>query len=305
MNWDNVSLAVLGLSAFFSAFTVALWISLTIWTFRDMRARSRDAFAQLLAALMGLVLGPFGVALYFILRPRETLAEKYERSLEEEALLQDIEERQICPGCKQPIESDYMLCPICHARLRKPCIHCERLIHPRWSVCPYCAESQKAMPGIDRAGRVTLLDLQREEELSVAESQGQAEPVAVLEADAMRNLNQTAMDEAWDTEWSETEESGASPQLFPAADDEPGPAPSAPEGQEEADQDWLPVSRDALDLSPATSGVEQEDNGFEVFSTPEEALDLDPSAPEAEEEAEADAGAGQARKGMLSFFRRR
>ena len=162
MNWNNVSLVVLGLVAFFSAFTVALWISLVIWTFRDMRARTRDAFAQLLASLMVLVLGPLGVVLYLILRPRETLAEKYERSLEEEALLQDIEERTICPACKQPIEPDYMLCPICHTRLRRPCVHCGRLLHPRWSMCPYCAKSQAPIPGAERAGRVTLLDLEQE-----------------------------------------------------------------------------------------------------------------------------------------------
>lgn len=165
MNWNNISLIVLGLAAFFGAFVVALWVSLVIWTFRDMRARTRDAFAQLLASLMVLVLGPFGIVLYFILRPRETLAEKYERSLEEEALLQDIEERHICPGCKQPIESDYIVCPICHTRLRHPCIHCGRLIHPRWSLCPYCAQSQRPVPGVERAGQVTLLDLEEEEAL--------------------------------------------------------------------------------------------------------------------------------------------
>ncbi len=168
MNWNNVSLIVLGLSALIGAFTVALWISLVIWTFRDMRSRSRDAFAQLLAALMVLVLGPLGALLYLLLRPRETLAEKYERSLEEEALLQDIEERQICPGCKQPIEQDYVVCPICHVRLRQPCANCGKLIHPRWSVCPYCATSQKALPGIEGVGRVTLADLEREEALAAA-----------------------------------------------------------------------------------------------------------------------------------------
>jgi hypothetical protein len=172
MNWNNVSLVVLGLSAFFGAFVVALWASLVIWTFRDMRARTRDAFAQFLASLMVLVLGPFGVILYFVLRPRETLAEKFERSLEEEALLQDIEERQICPGCKQPIQPDYVLCPICHTRLRTPCIHCGRLIHPRWGLCPYCAQSQEPIPGLDRAGNVTLQDLEAEpDEIALAEGQ--------------------------------------------------------------------------------------------------------------------------------------
>lgn len=160
MNWNNLSLVILGLVAFFSAFSAALWISLVIWTFRDMRARTRDAFAQLLAAFMVFVLGPFGTILYLMLRPKETLAEKYERSLEEEALLQDIEERTICPACKQPIENDYMVCPVCHTKLRQHCVHCGRLIHPRWSVCPYCGKTQAPIPGASRAGRVTLLDLE-------------------------------------------------------------------------------------------------------------------------------------------------
>jgi len=208
MDWNNVSLVVLGLTAFFSAFTVALWIALVIWTFRDMRARARDAFAQLLAALMVLVLGPFGIILYLILRPRETLAEKYERSLEEEALLQDIEERQICPGCKQPIESDFMLCPVCHTRLRRPCIHCGRLIHPRWSVCPYCAESQRPVPGVESAGRVTLLDLEREEaERKMASvSEGDEGELAELEAEALRNLERSQYAEPLAPEWGSSED---------------------------------------------------------------------------------------------------
>lgn len=191
MNWNNISLFVLGLSAIGGAFFVALWVSLVIWTFRDMRSRSRDAFAQLLASLMVLVLGPLGALLYLLLRPRETLAEKYERAIEEEALLQDIEERSICPGCKQPIEPDYMLCPICHTRLRQPCVHCGRLIHPRWGICPYCAQSQKPVPGVERAGRVTLLDLENEEAQQV---QVEPEPVAVSPEEEVYEL---AADGSW------------------------------------------------------------------------------------------------------------
>jgi RNA polymerase subunit RPABC4/transcription elongation factor Spt4 len=202
MNWNNVSLAVLALSALGGAFVVALWISLVIWTFRDMRSRSRDAFAQLLAALMVFVLGPLGALLYLLLRPRETLAEKYERSLEEEALLQDIEERQICPGCKQPIEEDYVVCPICHTRLRQPCVHCGKLIHPRWSVCPYCAMSQEVVPGVEAAGRVTLADLEREEALVAAGAPAALHtPVQEFAVDLDTDLDTfQGSDEEWEEE---------------------------------------------------------------------------------------------------------
>ena len=37
--------------AVFGALLAAFWIALVIWTFRDMRARSRDVLATLLASL--------------------------------------------------------------------------------------------------------------------------------------------------------------------------------------------------------------------------------------------------------------
>ena len=133
-------------AALFAAFLTAVWISVVLWTFRDIRARTRDVFAQILATLMVLIFFPFfpfpGLILYFLLRPRETLSEVYERSLEEEALLQGIEERLACPGCNRRIEEEFMVCPTCHTRLKKACPACGRLLHLRWNICPYCGAVQ-------------------------------------------------------------------------------------------------------------------------------------------------------------------
>jgi RNA polymerase subunit RPABC4/transcription elongation factor Spt4 len=135
-------------AALFGAFLTAVWISVVIWAFRDIRARSRDVFAQILATLMVLIFFPLfpfpGLILFMILRPRETLAEVYERSLEEEALLQGIEERLACPGCNRRIEEEFMVCPTCHTRLKKACPACGRLLHLRWNLCPYCGAVQTA-----------------------------------------------------------------------------------------------------------------------------------------------------------------
>ncbi len=124
--------------AFFGAFLAALWLSMVIWTFRDIRSRTRDIFAQILAALVVAILNLPGLLIYFILRPPETLAEAYTRSLEEEALLQGIEEADLCPGCGQRVLTEYIVCPTCHTRLKKPCLHCGRALHLRWTVCPFC-----------------------------------------------------------------------------------------------------------------------------------------------------------------------
>jgi RNA polymerase subunit RPABC4/transcription elongation factor Spt4 len=141
---NNLGAILLVVVAFLGAFLAALWVSLIIWTFRDARARSRDPFAQMLAAIMIAVFGPLGLFIYLILRPRETLAEAYEHSLEEEALLQDIEERLVCPGCKQTVQDTFQFCPSCHTRLKKVCPGCGELMRLRWNICPYCGTSPSA-----------------------------------------------------------------------------------------------------------------------------------------------------------------
>ncbi len=154
--------------AFSGAILAALWLSMVIWTFRDIRSRTRDIFAQILAALVVAILNLPGLLIYFILRPPETLAEAYTRSLEEEALLQGIEEADLCPGCGQRVLTEYVVCPTCHTKLKKPCQHCGRALHLRWTVCPYCGAaavaSGVAAPAMEAASTVESRRARRTEE---------------------------------------------------------------------------------------------------------------------------------------------
>ena len=124
--------------AFIGAFGVALWISMIVWTFRDVKSRSRDTFAIMLATLMVVIFGPLGLLLYFLLRPQVTLAELYERSLEEEALLQDLEEKVRCSGCSRVVENHWIVCPDCHTQLKRVCVTCNEKLNLRWNICPAC-----------------------------------------------------------------------------------------------------------------------------------------------------------------------
>ncbi len=130
--------------AILGAITAAFWLSLVIWAFRDMRLRSRDPFAQILAAILVAALPFVGIVVYLILRPPETLAERYERSLEEEALLQEIEERPACPKCSRQVDGKWVICPYCHAQLQKQCPHCLNTLELAWTRCPFCAVAQPA-----------------------------------------------------------------------------------------------------------------------------------------------------------------
>ncbi|KXK12652.1 MAG: Double zinc ribbon [Chloroflexi bacterium OLB15] len=126
---------------------VAFWAGMVVWTFRDMRARSRDTLAQILATVMVAALTLPGFLLYLFLRPKETLAEAYERSLEEEALLQEIEDKPVCPGCRQRVQEDWQACPYCHTRLKKPCTRCGKMLDLAWDICPHCTTPAQVYNG--------------------------------------------------------------------------------------------------------------------------------------------------------------
>ncbi|MFN8532498.1 MAG: zinc ribbon domain-containing protein [Dehalococcoidia bacterium] len=137
------------------AYLVAFWVALLIWTLRDIRSRSRNIFTAFFAILLVLVFNIPGMILYLLLRPRETIAEQYERTLEEESLLSEIEEQGACPKCKARVEDEFLLCPNCRTRLKKICSGCGRALHLRWHVCPYCARESGAPVTAELSGRLS------------------------------------------------------------------------------------------------------------------------------------------------------
>ncbi|MBA3944612.1 MAG: zinc ribbon domain-containing protein [Herpetosiphonaceae bacterium] len=126
-----------------------LLVAAAIWTYRDIRARTQDVIAQVLSVTLVLVLQlPFGLPLYLLMRPKQTLADKYERALEEEYLRRDIEDEHVCPNCQRGIEGDFVVCPYCMVELRRRCVNCDRTIDLTWGVCPYCATVPGGVPRI-------------------------------------------------------------------------------------------------------------------------------------------------------------
>jgi hypothetical protein len=117
------------------AYLLALWFALAIWTYRDITARTTNAVVQVLSTLLAVLFFAPGAIIYLILRPRETLDEAFQRSIEEEYLVQDLEEYPLCPSCRRAVRDDFVYCPHCHVELRGACENCRRLIDLRWEIC--------------------------------------------------------------------------------------------------------------------------------------------------------------------------
>lgn len=134
-SWEATA-AIVGVIA--GIYAIIIYLSTLVWTYRDIQSRTRDAAAQLAALLLVGVFFLAGLVVYLILRPKETLTEAYERSLEEEALLAELQDQPSCPECRRAVGDDYVVCPHCAAQLREPCVACARPLSNSWIACPYC-----------------------------------------------------------------------------------------------------------------------------------------------------------------------
>ncbi len=167
MTLDPVTLSSLILigTAFGGAFLAALWLSLIFWTYRDIRQRTRDPLMRILAVIVAVFLFLPGILIYLVLRPSTTFNEEYQRSLEEEALLQTIEEKPACTGCGRLVSDEWILCPSCHTELKRTCTNCKRPLEIQWTVCPFCGYSKSK----DRSSPVEINPDEKPQSLSAAE----------------------------------------------------------------------------------------------------------------------------------------
>ena len=123
-----------------------LWLSIVVWVYRDIRDRTRDSSLQILWVFVVLMFFPAfnvpGLALYLMLRPRDTLEEAYARSLEEEALLRELGDEGSCPSCRRLTDKDFHYCPSCQTQLKDACAKCKHLLSFSWVACPYCGTTR-------------------------------------------------------------------------------------------------------------------------------------------------------------------
>jgi RNA polymerase subunit RPABC4/transcription elongation factor Spt4 len=126
------------------SYVVLIWLASAFWAYRDMRLRSASAFTPYAAAAAIIVFTPifflFGLLLYRIVRPKETIAEVNERTLAEEAMLAEVASHSHCANCSRPVHEDWIICPTCRNRLRRVCPNCEHLIELDWTLCAWCGK---------------------------------------------------------------------------------------------------------------------------------------------------------------------
>ena len=97
--------------------------------------RSSNLFFQIGAVLLNIFLPVLGLLIYLIVRPEQTLVEKYHEDL-------FTAEAIFCPNCHLTCPPDLDFCPHCGEKLSKHCRFCHRTFSRDYPFCPHCGRGQ-------------------------------------------------------------------------------------------------------------------------------------------------------------------
>ncbi|HUG14410.1 MAG TPA: zinc ribbon domain-containing protein [Thermomicrobiales bacterium] len=200
------------------AYALALWFALIVWTYRDITSRTANAVTQVFSTLIVVLFFVPGAIIYLILRPRETLDDAFQRTMEEEYLLQDLDDFPVCPTCRRSVRDEFLYCPHCRTELRLPCVACQRLVDVRWESCPYC--------GVTQYEDVLPTTIDEPDPLSMpAARQARTTPLQSIGGGRIRDFRASADDPRAEPKWDQHD----TVQSIRAPDaDEPESDPEAP-----------------------------------------------------------------------------
>ena len=125
------------------AYVLVMWAVLVIWVARDIFSRTSSIFGRLLSLGLAIFLPFFSLPVYLVLRPNDTIQDRYERELGREAILAEMKTDVSCVDCLRPIQENWRHCPHCAKELKKLCTSsdCDALLNFSWTVCPTCGVS--------------------------------------------------------------------------------------------------------------------------------------------------------------------
>ena len=121
------------------AYLLIIWLASVLWVFRDIRSRTTDPTSHWISIAIAVVFPLVGLPIYLILRPSDTLTAAYDRQLEQQALLSELQTVSACPNCRRPVQDEFAVCAFCATPVKQGCSRCGRQLRLSWRFCPYCA----------------------------------------------------------------------------------------------------------------------------------------------------------------------
>lgn len=147
MNLENIILDFfdfvgnIDFNMFGTLFIVALvvfWLVIIGWVWVDSSERTSKKGLKIGYILLVIFFNIFGLIIYLIIRPSETIEEIYWEDLERRYLKYETSELGDCPRCGSQLYPGYVFCTNCGYRLKVKCPQCGVLIDKDHVFCEYC-----------------------------------------------------------------------------------------------------------------------------------------------------------------------
>lgn len=117
---------------------VVFWLVIIGWVWVDSSERTSKRGLKIGYILLVIFFNIFGLIIYLIIRPSETIEEIYWEDLERRYLKYETSELGDCPRCGSQLYPGYVFCTNCGYRLKVKCPQCGVLIDKDHVFCEYC-----------------------------------------------------------------------------------------------------------------------------------------------------------------------
>ena len=117
---------------------VVFWLVIIGWVWVDSSERTSKKGLKIGYILLVIFFNIFGLIIYLIIRPSETIEEIYWEDLDRRYLKYETSELGDCPRCGSQLYPGYVFCTNCGYRLKVKCPQCGVLIDKDHVFCEYC-----------------------------------------------------------------------------------------------------------------------------------------------------------------------
>ncbi len=114
------------------------WFAIVWWVWFDASERTTKIWAKIASVVLVAVFNVFGLIIYLIVRPDQTIEGTYWEDLERRYMKYETSELGDCPQCGAQLYPGFIYCSNCGYELKVKCDKCDVFIDKNCKHCPFC-----------------------------------------------------------------------------------------------------------------------------------------------------------------------
>lgn len=119
------------------------WFAIVWWVWFDASERTTKVWARIASVILVAVFNIFGLIIYLIIRPDQTIEGTYWEDLERRYMKYETSELGDCPQCGAQLYPGFVFCSNCGYELKVQCSKCEVFVDRNYKHCPFCGNQMR------------------------------------------------------------------------------------------------------------------------------------------------------------------